>query len=32
MQLDAVHASRTRVQKLISSEIRRRRNHLHPEN
>jgi RNA polymerase sigma-70 factor (ECF subfamily) len=31
MQLDAVHAAKARVQRLISTEIRRRRNHLQPE-
>jgi RNA polymerase sigma factor (sigma-70 family) len=31
MQLDAVHAAKARVQKLISAEIRRRRNHSHRE-
>lgn len=31
MQLDAVHAARGRVQKLIAIEMRRRRNHLQPE-
>lgn len=31
MQLDAVHAAKARVQRLISTEIRRRRNHLQTE-
>lgn len=32
MQVDAVHAAKARVQRLISAEIRRRQNFLLPEN
>ncbi|MEY3173872.1 MAG: hypothetical protein RLZZ436_1786 [Planctomycetota bacterium] len=32
MQIDAVHAAKARVQKLISAELRRRQNFLLPEN
>ncbi|MGV2340884.1 MAG UNVERIFIED_CONTAM: RNA polymerase sigma factor [Planctomycetaceae bacterium] len=32
MQLDAVHAAKARIQKLLSAEIRRRQNHRLPEN
>jgi RNA polymerase sigma factor (sigma-70 family) len=32
MQIDAVHAAKARVQKLLTAEIRRRQNHQLPEN